>query len=399
MPKCCAPYPIHHHITTHHHDPTTAMIKLSRPQSLMLHLLSAALHDACPDASLFAGLDDADWQAIIGIAKRQSVLALVGDRILQLPTELMPSRSIRLELGMAIQLVEAEGRRITADLHEIAEEYAGENLPFVLLKGPTMAQYYPQPLLRSTGDLDVYLPHEGDYDRANEYARRRGYRMQGDSLYEQLYWRGRTAVENHRLLTYFGIARYDRALEAIVRPIAEADGWAFTNIDGHRYRTLPLELDVAYCFQHILHHFSYLGIGFRQVCDWVLLLENHGERIDLDLFTDYAESLDLLRPMGYFALMTVRHLGISPTIFPFALPQGREAERLADLILGDILRGGNFGLETFAGRKFKSMWARRWFMFRRTTARSFRVAPISPEHIRLIPLVAIATRIRLFLRR
>lgn len=367
-------------------------------EGLFLHLLSAAIYNVEPESYRFASCSDDQWQAIIRLARQQSVLALVAERILRLPVELMPARAVRLELGLSIQLVERESQRVLSTLAAVAEDYEAEQLSFVLLKGPTMAQYYPMPMLRSPGDLDLYLWRAGDYERANAYAASCGYRLQGTSLYEQLYWRGKTAVENHRLIAYFGVAKYDEALAEIMRPIAESDGWAFTRVGERRYRTLPIELDAVYCFQHILHHFSYLGIGFRQVCDWLLLLERHSERIDLDRFIDYAGRLDLLRPMGYFALMAVRHLGASPTVFPFALPQGAEAERLANVILADILRGGNFGLEHFAGKRFRSIWGRRWFMLLRTTQRALRVAPIAPEHIAVKPLVAIATRLKLLFR-
>lgn len=364
----------------------------------LLHLLSAALREETPDHGLFVGMQSSDWRAVIELARKQCVLALVADRVLCLPKELLPERTLRLEIGLGIQQTEDEYDRLTKVLHAVGHEYEAQGLPFVLLKGHTMAHLYPQPKLRASGDIDLYLYRPGDYQRANDYARSRGYRLQGDSLYEQLYWRGRTAVENHLHLAYFGIPRYDKALADILRPVIERDEWAYLAIDDVRYRTLPLELNAVYCFQHILHHFSYLGIGLRQIADWMLLLERHAEAIDLDRFTAYAEALDLLRPMRLFALAIVRHLGGRAEAFPLALPTEDRDLRLADMIMADVLTVGNFGFEAFAGKRFSSMWSRRWFMFRRTLVRSWRIAPVSPEHIRPIPLVAFITRMKLLVR-
>lgn len=365
----------------------------------LLHLLSCALSDSLPEPTLFGNMDDTQWVEVLNIAKQQSIPALIADRILTLPKELLPARRIRLELALILQMIEQGNQDIITVTKEVYTEYEAQGISAVLLKGQTMAMHYHRPQLRSPGDIDLYLWREGDYERANNYAKRRGYRMQGDSMYEQLYWRGRTAVENHLHLTYFGRKRYDEALRQILEPIKANEGWAYCTIDGIRYRMLPRELNAVYCFQHILHHFSYLGIGLRHICDWVLLLSDNANELDIDRFTHYARMLDLLRPMRLFALMTVRHLGINPSVFPFELPSSPRETKLADIILEDIFRGGNFGLETFSGKTFSNIWSRRWFMFCKTSLRSLRVSEISPEHIRLKPWVAFVTQLKLLVRR
>lgn len=364
-----------------------------------LHLLACALADRQPDPSLFTSMNGKDWTRLEQIAHSQSVPALIADRILHLPPDSLPERTHRIGLLMQIQAIESANKQQIKALAEVATDYEQEDLPFVLLKGQSLACYYPNPLLRSPGDLDLYLFRIGDYERANRWAHDQGYRLQGNSLYEQLYWRGKVAVENHRYIAYFGREKYDGALSDMLRPYSEADTYARLELAGRVYRTLPLELNAVYIFQHILHHFCYLGIGMRQVCDWFLFLERHHPAIDIDLFQSMATRLDLLRPMRLFALMGVSYLDIEESIFPFDLPDDSRSRHLAEVILRDIFRGGNFGLETFAGKKFANIWLRRWFMFRKTLARSLRVSSISPEHIRLTPFIAIATRIKLLFYR
>ncbi|MDO4706984.1 MAG: nucleotidyltransferase family protein [Porphyromonadaceae bacterium] len=364
-----------------------------------LHLLSCAIWAKEVDTRLFEGLRYEEWQAIERLARSQSVPALVAERILSLPAELLPERMHCIRLAMQTQTIELGNKQLMRVLGEVFEDYEREDFPFVLLKGQTVAYYYPNPHLRSPGDLDLYLYRPGDYERANRWAYEAGYRLQGSSFYEQLYWRGKVAVENHRYIAYFGRKKYDDALAKILAPLSETDTYARLELGGRTYRTLPAELNAVYIFQHILHHFCYLGIGMRQVCDWFVFLDHHKAIIDIEHFQYLAHRLDLLRPMRFFALMGVRYLGVDETIFPFDLPEDDESQRLSDLILSDIFRGGNFGLDTFAGKKFRNIWLRRWFMFHKTLRRSFRVGPISPEHIRLTPLIAVLTRLRLLFHR
>lgn len=368
---------------------------LSRAQSLLLQSLSAAIHDRAVDATAFEGMTTELWKELDDLAIKQAVPALVADRVLSLPKELLPDRPHRLRLAMEVAQIEKGNERIFKALSDTLEDYEETGLHAVILKGQTLACYYPSPSLRSPGDIDVYLYRDQDYERANTWAFKQGYPLQGQAVYEQLYWRKGVAVENHKHLAWFSRNSYNQRLQAILQPIISSEGFPLMEFSGVRCRTLPLELNAVYIFQHILHHFAYMGIGLRQISDWLVFLSHNMNRIDRGQFLHYADTLDLLRPMGYFAHMAVKYLDVDPSIFPFALPRGKEADEYADLILEDVLRGGNFGFEHFSGKNFLGIWTRRVFMFRKSVLRSLRIGIISPEHIRLTPYVGALNRIRL----
>lgn len=374
-------------------------LTLSPAQALLLQCLSAAIHDRPLDAAVFSAVTDEQWKEIDDLAIKQSVPALVADRILNLPKELLPERSHRLRLAMEVAQVEKGNERILKALRDTQQDYEEAGLKCVMLKGQTLAHYYPNPAYRSPGDIDVYLYHEEDYDRANTWAFKKGYPFQGEAVYEQLYWRKGVAVENHKYLAWFSRDSYNRKLKQILQPTIEADAFPLLDLGVVQCRTLPTELNAVYIFQHILHHFAYMGIGLRQICDWLVFLRGNVDQMDRTLFLHYATELDLLRPMECFAHMAVRYLGAEPSIFPFAVPSDKDADRYADLILEDVLRGGNFGFEHFSGKNFLGIWTRRVFMFRKSVLRSLRLGIISPEHIRLTPYVGALTRIRLTLTR
>lgn len=371
---------------------------LSRTQQQLLSLLSAAALDREPQAELFDASQVTDWEAISRLAEEQGITALVNDGILRLPKALLPPRGTKIRLALITEQIAEHIQQQTHRQLKLYHKYESLQLSPVLLKGITLAGLYPKPELRLLGDIDIYLPGEDGYDKANEWARSKGAKLHGDSLYEQAYWYTSILVENHKYVTYFGIPRYDKALEEIMTSVREGQGWHYEEVHGTLCRTLPIELNAVYIFHHILHHFSYLGIGLRQIVDWILYMQRHGQTMDLALFTSYVERFDLLRPMQLFALMSIRHLGVDPSIYPFTIPHDDEACRLADAIIADTFIGGNFGFEHFKGKSFSSIWTRRWFMFKRTTTRSWRIADVSPEHIRMIPLIAIMTRIKIFLR-
>ncbi len=373
------------------------MYQLLAEQELFLGLLASAIGSKSLSFKAYKGLGLAQWQEIQRLAQEQTVFALVADQVLTLPKECLPPRSLSLSFLLHIQAVQQANEKQNKALGELKEDYEREAWDFLLLKGQSLARFYPNPLLRTCGDIDVYLYKDGDYEASNRWAVEKGYRLQGSSVYEQLYFRGKVAIENHRLLMHFGREKYDRLLAECLAPILEGEDFDEIEINGLKYKTLPLEFNAVYVFLHILHHFSYLGIGLRQVCDWLLFLKaNRG--LDRAKFQSYVSCLDLTRPMELFALMSKRHLGMSEDIFPFELPQDEQSVKLADLILEDIFRGGNFGFETFSGKKFKNIWMRRIYMFRKSLVRSWKIGAVAPEHIRITPLVGALTRIKLSLK-
>ncbi len=374
------------------------MKPLSKEESLFLDLLSSAIWDREAKQDLFQNLSMKTWKGIESIAQEQSVLAFVGNKILDLPKECLPSRDMCLAFALRIQMTEQANRKQNKELASLKEDYDKENLPFVLIKGQSLAYYYPQPMLRACGDIDVYLYQKGDYERANQWAKEQGYRLQGTAVYEQLYWRRGTAVENHLHLMHYGRKKYDDALAQILEEVIREQAFAKLDLNGKTYEILPVELNAIYIFVHILHHFSYLGIGFRQICDWLIFLDRHKSVIDIEKFNSLADRLDLQRPMELFALMAVEHLGASADIFPFALPKDKQSKKLAGLVLEDIFRGGNFGFETFSGKKLKNIWARRLFMFRKSLVRSWKIGSVAPEHIRLTPVLGAMSRLKLTIK-
>ncbi len=371
------------------------MTNFSKEEQLFLELLSSAILDRETKQDLFRGLSAPSWKKIEKLAEEQSVLGLIANEVLDLPKECLPSREMCLAFALRIKMIEQANRKQNKELALLKEDYEQEELPFVLIKGQSLAYYYPNPLLRSCGDIDVYLYGDGDYERANQWAKAKGYRLQGSAVYEQLYWRNGTAVENHLYLMHYGRQKYDDALVDLLQDVIKNKRFAKLELNGKVYETLPLELNAVYIFIHILHHFSYLGIGLRQICDWLIFLEKHKASLDIEAFQTMAKQLDLSRPMELFGLMAVEYLGVSADIFPFALPRDKQSQKLAKLILEDIFRGGNFGFENFSGKSFKSIWTRRFFMFRKSLVRSWKIGAVAPEHIRLTPLVGALTRIKL----
>ena len=133
----------------------STLAPLTRDEELFLKLLSCALHEELPNPDDFVGLDKSSWRRIHRLAKAHAVSAFVGDRILTLPKEALPSRNMCLMLFSEIELTRRANAYLTKSLGELQKTYDAAGLSFILLKGLGLGAFYPSPDQRTGGDIDT----------------------------------------------------------------------------------------------------------------------------------------------------------------------------------------------------------------------------------------------------
>ena len=68
-------------------------------------------------------------------------------------------------------------------------------------------------------------------------------------------------------------------------------------------------------------------------------------------------------------------------------------------IMEDLLHGGHFGMHRPGKKRPGGIWSGRWHSYKQTTRRSLTMASLSPEHIPLLPIYKLMTRISITIRR
>lgn len=362
---------------------------------LFLNLLSAAIWGKPADAKLFEGLDAKGWDAIVDMARRQSVSALIADKALSLPKESLPPRKLTLQFMVMIEQTEALNRKMIAVLKDLSQAYHAANFLFCLLKGLSNGVNYPLPLLRNAGDLDMFLYEEGDYEKSKEWVAAQGLEITDGHHMHYAFTKDGVYVENHRRITYFDHKKYDQLLKAWEEELKEKKNFTSVQIDGLTVQQLPVEMNAFFIFQHMFRHFVHLGVGFRQYCDWLVFLAKHKDEIDTASFTALAKSYALLYPMQVFARAAVKHLGATENIFPFEMIADNEH---ADWVIEDILHSGNFGFHRPGKQRPKEKLQGMWFSFKTTIGRSKKFGVISPEHSKILPIVKLINRLKIGLK-
>ena len=364
--------------------------------ALFLNLLSAAIWDKPADAALFEGLDSEKWTEIVKMARRQAVSALIADKALSLPAESLPAKPLVLQFIVMIEQTEALNRKMMGVLSELTQEYEAANFPFCLLKGLSNGVNYPLPLLRNAGDLDLFIYRKGDYEKSKQWIGAQGFEITDGHQVHYTFHKKDITIEMHQRFSHFDHTKYDKLFEEWEAELIEKENFTTLQIESTLVKQLPVEMNALFIFQHMFRHFVHGGVGFRQVCDWLLFLSKHENEIDPASFTAQAKKYALLYPMQVFARAAVKYLDTPEIIFPF---QMIDDNKHADWVIEDILESGNFGFHRPSKQQPQEKLLRMWFSYIWIIKRSIKIGSISPQHSWILPIAKLMNRMKIGLRK
>ena len=294
-------------------------------QTEILMLLSKALFNCSVQ------LDNTDWLQVLKEAKSQAVIQLVDSVIDK--SDLTPEEAKQWKQAASVDI--ANNIRI-AHHHKLLHEWlAGAEIPYVILKGAASASYYPIPAYRSMGDVDFLVKTE-DLERAGKVLEEQGLKPWDQEHISHIVYRTpRMHYEMHFNLagTPNGeagdlVREYTTDIfeKAEVRKVG--DGEAMLPSPFHHGLILLL---------HTCHHLTGEGVGLRHLCDWAVFENSFSENEFRELFEDKLKKLGLWKFAQILTRVAIKHLGAEERSWAVA------DEEIVDLLMEDILSGGNFG--------------------------------------------------------
>lgn len=309
---------------------------------------------------------------LLWMAKEQTVQGLLIDVLIRNNIQL-PREQVFKILG-TVQQIQQTNQKLNEELKCFV------TLPledYVVVKGQTVAAFYPNPMLRMSGDIDFLVR---DYAKAKGVLQKEWNIELPERLIDKEYSfeHGGVTYEIHTSLMAFSSRSHRRCWERLMRrPIGTVE------VDATQVPTLEPTAYAVYVFVHLFFHFIREGVGLRQMCDWAMLLHHYREVLDCEELERMLHGLGIEKAYRAFGCILVDKLGLQ--YFPLALNE--QDRRWSKMILQDIMQGGNFGRN--ARKKRKSGWQYKTETFRltlRNCRRYFRLAPV--EMIMIVPRVS-----------
>ena len=306
-------------------------------------------------AEIPASVKDADWKVMYAIAKKQALIGVLFHGIKQLPKELAPDAGLLMQwMGMA-QKIRQQNIRLFLDSAKVCKKFKEVGFRNCILKGQVNALLYPDPYMRTSGDIDIYL--DGGRNRVMQYINKvcpnqvmRYHHVDFPVM--------KSAIEVHFTPSYMFFPVHNRRMQKRFKKVMDLQCSNIVTLpDGYGEITVPTtSFNVIYILSHLYRHVFTEGIGLRQLLDYYFVLVKW--HMDLTNLTESNKSLpqmmqistDLdalrheLKYLGLWkfagAVMYVLHetLGLpeEKMIAPVDVNEGR-------FLLAEIMQGGNFG--------------------------------------------------------
>ena len=286
----------------------------------------------------FQPLTEEEWAEAYDTCKKQSLQGIAFMGVSRLPVELQPPKQIKLRWFSLTEKIAKRNAKVEEVAVALSEQLAKAGIPSCVLKGLGNAMMYPQPRMRTPGDIDIWLQAEPKRvirvaKKHNKSAKAEYHHIDFlpiDGVPIEMHYRPsfmNSMINNHRLLRWFN----ETAPEQMNNRVELSDGVGQVSVPTAAFNRV-------YQMAHISNHVIHEGIGLRQLLDYYYLL--------LQGFNDEEKLHDeeLLKKFGLYriasAVMYVLQevFGLKPEqmIVPADAEQGK-------FLLDEIMMAGNFG--------------------------------------------------------
>lgn len=297
----------------------------SLEKNYLLKLIRYVLQDrtiAIPEPEL--GMN---WDKLIQLAQRHSILNLIFYGVEKLPLSLQPDREHYeyLRKSMLAEIIKSNAQLSTAE--ELLEVFEQQGVYAVALKGINTKQYYPQADMRSMGDIDILYK-----DSQQRLVK---------SIMEQLGCEGFIQGRKHDkyyLQPFINIEMH----RELVTP-ESAYSWYYQNIwekvhkrANCRYIHEMMEEDAyIYTILHLIEHFKNGGVGIRFIMD--VFVYNHNEKLDWEYLTSELKKLDVWKFFCNISNLAEMWFGAEKQMYSAA------DKEILDTLAAYVLNNGTYG--------------------------------------------------------
>ena len=360
---------------------------MNRSQTQFLELLRAGLWGVAADPENFKP-DSVDWKAVLRVAKEQTMLAVVADGIETLPKELWPPKEVMMKMAMMRLKIEQTHVLLNSTIAQIVRALDAQGVPSVLLKGQGIAQNYLRPESRTCGDIDLYTGH-GGYQKAFEIIESlhegRAHKEAAECEHHLHTSLNGVEVEIHRLASFLHGKRMNANFQKWTQESMDAlfgtDRLAVWDNGGTPVALAPATYNAFFILHHAVRHMTTEGVGFRQICDWTMLLHKCHAQVDVELLGRKLKELHMERIWQEFGRLAVGFLGLPASELPLApadLTPGRKTHEL----LQHIFISGNFGRFDANGRDHSEVpyLVRKWRSFTFQSRRLMKLFGLFPGY-------------------
>ena len=270
------------------------------------------IYDTCTQTSSALTIAQDDSVSLTNLAQAQSSLPFLLPYI--------KDSSLLYNIKHQTKLMMLNYYQIEQFTRRIADLFDANNISYILLKGISLAAFYPVPEYRKLGDVDIYINDKEMFNRASALLLANGYTKDDEIsdhhqgyLYKIPQTRRTMLLELHyRIVGLYQYAPANKIVDAVFASGAFIP--IIQKVNDRSYPVLPPTEYTFYMIHHMLKHYLYSGFGSRLLCDFSFYLGHNYTDIDFVKIHTWCEESKILH-LYEIILETCRiYLGLPETI-------------------------------------------------------------------------------------
>lgn len=269
-------------------------------------------------------------------AEKQAVSGLVIDALIRNDVRI-PHEILFNSIGLQEQ-IKHSNLKLNEGVKLLHQLFSNNNVSYVVVKGQVVASYYPDPLIRQSGDVDYYCNNDNFPKslKAIEEAWIINPDIEESSIHIH-FEKDSVIYEGHYSLALL----YNKKKDAYWQKILDEDMGATVDIGGAKVATLTPTIHALYIFLHLYRHLMELGVGLRQFCDWAIILHYCKDCIDHHKLQQHLKVLGLEKAYRACGSILVDYLGLPQKEFGYTITD--KDRSYGSKVLDVVFYRGNMG--------------------------------------------------------
>ena len=284
----------------------------------------------------FELVEDLDWEELFNFAQKQAIIGVLFAGVEKMPDGKRPPKSVLMKWFMLVERIKATNEKLNEAVIKVTNRFQKDGFPNCVLKGQGNALMYPNPALRTPGDIDLWPLAE----RKQIYQYVRKDFPKTEMLYHHLEYpivKG-IVTEVHFFPMFLNNPLYNGRFQKWLKRVEQQQCENWVELPQGRFSRPTDAFNVIYQLAHIRHHFFDEGIGMRQLMDYYFLLKREGIGEKRDELCQLLDSFGLL---GFASAV----MYVMREVFGMEAHEllTKPDEKIGKLLLEEILMTGNFG--------------------------------------------------------
>ncbi len=264
-------------------------------------------------------LSEEDWKKLFWLARQHGIVTIINDAIELLPDHMKPQGDIALSWTLSAERTRYHYAHQKQVLQQIDDKAQAEGLPYVLLKGMSLARFYPRPDSRPCGDIDILFPR--NFERGNVLLGSPDAKAKGKHSEMEI---DGVTIENHRQLLDLNYDSQRRAEAYIMESLR--------NVPEDHF--LPPMSNMVYLLMHTVSHLTARNkLPLRNVIDWGMFLRANRETLNPDECITTLKRIGMVHAFSLFTQLASEYTDTDLSKFIKERVSAKDVRRMNDLIV------------------------------------------------------------------